>query len=513
MTGLCATDLLSKEGIEVTVLEANDRVGGRLHTIHDSKCGYVDVGGSYLGPTQDRMFRLMKELQVKTYDVPDLPDFIYHYEGKSHRLKDLGSAGLGNSVLGFLDSNNFYRKMEELCSEVSVATPWTAKNATRWDRMTLAEWQKEMLWMKASKLEADVFSRLNFAVDPHEVSLLWALWYVKGAGGTSRINYVEGGAQEKKVIGGTQQIPEKIAKNLGSKVHLNEPVTAINYSADVVSATTGKGKTYTADYIIIALAPSLQNRIFFEPKLPPQRAQLNQRVPMGSVIKTMMYYDKQYWVEKGLGGAAYMLDDDPFVAPIDMAMDDTKPDGSYPAIIGFVSAYKASQLSHLSTDERKQLIAEEYARAYGIEALKHPVHYIEKNWTEEPWSGGCYVGHMGPGVMTSVGRCIREPVARIHYAGTEAATEWPGYMEGAVESGERAAREILHEIGKISADQVYQAEPPAEDAHVPDLGMGRMQMLLPSVGGALAIAVAGCAAALVAAVGVKRNWWRKILNF
>ncbi|ELU09171.1 hypothetical protein CAPTEDRAFT_202784 [Capitella teleta] len=507
LSGLCAADLLSKEGITVTVLEANDRVGGRLHTLQDSKCGYVDVGGAYIGPTQDRMFRLMKELKVKTYDVPDIPECIYSFDGKTHRVKDFDSAKLGSSFLNFLDANNFYRKMDKLCSEVPMNAPWLAKNATRWDRMTLAEWQKEILWTKATSREADVFSRVNFAADPHEVSLLWALWYVRGAGGTQRIDYIKGGAQEKKVIGGTQQIPKKIADSLGSNVHLEEPVTHIDYSDDVVTVTTANGNTYTADHIILALAPSLQRRIIFKPNLPPHRAQLNQRVPMGSCIKTMMYYNVQYWMEKGLGGFAYVIDEDPFVAPVELALDDTKPDGSYPAIIGFVPGCKVSQLSHLTTDERKRLIADEYARVYGIEAMKHPVHYVEKNWSEEPWSGGCYVGHMGPGVMTTVGRYIREPIAQIHFAGTEAATEWPGYMEGAVESGERAAREILHAMGKIRADEVYQSEPPAEGVNVPDLGITLIRRLLPSVGGMLSLFLGGFAVAMATAVGVHRGLW------
>ncbi|XP_010837722.1 PREDICTED: amine oxidase [flavin-containing] B-like [Bison bison bison] len=146
-------------------------------------------------------------------------------------------------------------------------------------------------------------------------------------------------------------------------------------------------------------------------------------------------------------------------APVAYALDDTKPDGSYPAIIGFILAHKARKLARLTKEERLKKLCDLYAKVLGSQEALHPVHYEEKNWCEEQYSGGCYTSYFPPGIMTQYGRVLRQPVGRIYFAGTETATHWSGYMEGAVEAGERAAREILHAMGKIPEDEIWLPEP------------------------------------------------------
>ncbi|GFU15768.1 amine oxidase [Trichonephila clavipes] len=170
--------------------------------------------------------------------------------------------------------------------------------------------------------------------DPCEASLLGFLWYVRQCGGSSRMGTITNGAQERKFKGGAQQICEKIAKSLGdSAVILNSPVVSINQSSkDNVQVKTLNGKEYKSKYIILACPPIVQMKIHFNPPLPPVRNQLIQRMPMGTVMKVVLYYRSQFWKDKGLCGSTFIRGGDEH--PMYFSLNDTKPDGSYPAIIG-----------------------------------------------------------------------------------------------------------------------------------------------------------------------------------
>ncbi|NXF85388.1 AOFA oxidase, partial [Eubucco bourcierii] len=213
---------------------------------------------------------------------------------------------------------------------------------------------------------------------------------------------------------------------------------------------------FQGKYVISAVPPILTTKIHYKPELPPKRNELIQRLPMGCVIKCMVYYKEAFWERKGYCGCLVIEDEE---CPIGITIDDTKPDGSFPAIMGFILARKAVKLAHLSKEERKKKICEGYAKAMGMEEALHPVHYEEMNWNTEQYSGGCYTAYFPPGIMYSYGRIIRQPVDRIYFAGTETATQWSGYMEGAVQAGERAAREVLYHMGKISKNEIWMPEP------------------------------------------------------
>ncbi|NXI56479.1 AOFA oxidase, partial [Chloroceryle aenea] len=213
---------------------------------------------------------------------------------------------------------------------------------------------------------------------------------------------------------------------------------------------------FQGKYVISAIPPILTMKIHFKPELPPKRNQLITRLPMGCVIKCMVYYREAFWEKKGYCGSFIIEDEE---SPIGITIDDTKPDGTVPAIMGFILTRKAVKLAHLSKEERKKKICEAYAKAMGMEEALHPVHYEEKNWSMEQYSAGCYTAYFPPGIMYSYGRIIRQPVDRIYFAGTETATQWSGYMEGAVQAGERAAREILYSMGRISENEIWMSEP------------------------------------------------------
>ncbi|XP_064635285.1 amine oxidase [flavin-containing] B-like [Lineus longissimus] len=442
ISGLCAAKLLKEEGLGVIVLEAKDRVGGRTLTAKDPSFGYVDLGGAYVGPTQDRILRLAKELKVETYKVD--------IEGKTTIITDSRRTTddkVYNPIV-LLDRLNTRRTINAFAKQVPLDTPWEAPRAKEWDSMNLAQFSENLCWTKY--VRDDLQNQLNglFSYDLNEVSLLFALWTLHSGGCLEQMNCIENGAQESKFVGGAQQISEKMADILGGCVKLSSPVLEIDQSGEEVMLTTEHGRKFSAPHVISAMPISILNKITFCPSLPTAKVELSKGMPMGSVIKTHMYYEKQHWKDKGLSGSL-----DSSNGPVENSLNDTKPDGSYPCLVGFINGEKAKEFTSLTKEERKQQQADYYAEMFEIEEMGRPIGYEELIWMEEEYIGGGYCGIMPPGVLTTYGPTLQEPVGNVHFAGAEAATVWTGFMDGAVQSGERAAREILHKLGRTSKEE------------------------------------------------------------
>ncbi|XP_038228801.1 amine oxidase [flavin-containing] B-like isoform X1 [Dermochelys coriacea] len=496
-SGLSAAKLLTESGLSVVVLEARDRVGGRTFTARNKQVQYVDLGGAYVGPTQNRILRLSKELGIETYKVNEVEHLIHHVKGKSYPFKGAFPTMWNPFVI--LDFNNLWRTMDEMGKEIPNEAPWKAPHAEEWDKMSMQDFIDKVCWTNASKRFATLFVNVDVTSEPHEVSALWFLWYVKQCGGTGRIFSTTNGGQERKFVGGSGQISEKLMERLGGRVKLEKPVVCIDQSGEDVIVKTLDHELYEAKYVISAIPPVLDLKIHFNPPLPPMRNQLISRVPMGSVIKCMMYYKEPFWRKQDYCGTMLIEDEE---AVIGMTLDDTKPNCSVPAIMGFILARKCRRLTHLTKEERKRRICELYAKVLGSEEALHPVHYEEKNWCEEQYSGGCYTAYFPPGIMTQFGRIIRQPVGRIYFAGTETATEWSGYMEGAVQAGERAAREVLCSMGKIAEGEIWKSEPESVDVPARPITTTFWERNLPSMPGLLRLVGFSTFFTSVAAVGL-----------
>lgn len=117
--------------------------------------------------------------------------------------------------------------------------------------------------------------------------------------------------------------------------------------------------------------------------------------------------------------------------------------------MGFLEGDAARGLGPATAAERRGAVVGTFARLFG-EGAASPSDYVEKDWSAEPFSRGCYAGVPAPGAWTSYGRSLREPVGRIHWAGTETATRWMGYFDGAISAGRRAATEAISAEGAAS---------------------------------------------------------------
>jgi monoamine oxidase len=230
-----------------------------------------------------------------------------------------------------------------------------------------------------------------------------------------------------------------LAERLGRRVVLRAPVRRLVQSGGRVRAEAGHVKV-SAKRAIVATPPAVAAAIRHEPLLPGPRAQLYQRFPMGSVVKCLAVYDTPFWREDGLTGQATSD-----TGPCRITFDNTPPDGAPGILLGFIEGDEARRWTREPAARRRAAVLESFGRYFGERALS-PRRYMDKSWAEEEFTRGCYGGYTPPGVLLSYGEEIRRPFGRVHWAGTETATIWNGYMDGAIRAGERAAQEVLAEL-------------------------------------------------------------------
>ncbi|MCY7350737.1 MAG: flavin monoamine oxidase family protein [Cytophagaceae bacterium] len=438
LAGLTAARELIRAGKTVKLIEARDRVGGRVYTQQFDDF-YLDLGAAWIGPTQDKLYALCREFGLDTFKTYD--------EGKStllinSRVKRYNGLIPPLPIPALLSLDSGIKKFNKLAKTISRETPWLSPEAEHWDSMTLHTWMERQMRFGTARRLFRIAAEAIWAAPPNEISMLHALFYARSAGDLEMLMNIKGGAQEERIAGGAQGVTNALAASLPPEVlQLSAPMKTILQTETGVGVV-GVNFHFSGKQVIVALPPTLAGRLEYRPLLPAQRDQLTQRVPMGQVWKCYAVYDKPFWRKNGLNGL--LATDEGFVS---VTFDNSPKDGSKGILMGFVLANQARRFSDLTPDERQQLILNEFARAFGEEA-KRPLFYLDKSWAEEEFSRGCYAGVMPTGAWTSLGRALRDPCGRIHWAGTETAEIWNGYMEGAVRSGERAAGEVLNTFGE-----------------------------------------------------------------
>lgn len=433
LSGLMAARELSKQGKSVVVLEARDRVGGRTWTIPIGARRY-DIGGQFIGPTQTRMLELAKEfgLDVK----PAFSDAKHIWELDDERMEFTGNVP-SLSLLQKIDLGQIISKMNDLSKVVGATEPWAAPNAAALDAITLAQWVKEESFRESTRTFAKVMTRAVLGVDPDEISVLFWAFYVAQGDNVEMLIGGPGGAQDSVIEGGAQQLSLRMAKDLGAAVRLSQVVRRVEQDDAGVRVHTDHG-TWRGRHVVMALPPSMMPSIAFSPTLPGDRRDLHARAPMGRYAKVVLTYEKAFWRDLGFAG-----DVGSSRGPVVASYDDSSEEG--PALLGFIGGDADFNWRKLSADERKASVLECFARWFGPEALK-PLAYAEKDWTLDEWVTGGPVTTFPPGVLSRIGPALRQPVGRIHWAGTETALRWTGYMDGALRAGEQVAADLLAKL-------------------------------------------------------------------
>lgn len=285
------------------------------------------------------------------------------------------------------------------------------------------------------------------------MSMLHFLFYVASGNGLSILAATEGGAQERRVVGGAQAISQRLARELGAAVHLRSGVHAIRHSDSEVRAIHNEGEV-AASHIVVAIPPTLAGRISYDPPLPAQRDSLTQQVPAGSVIKVNVGYATPFWRGDGLSGLVLGLDDE-----FGLVFDNSPPDGTCGVLVAFAEGDHSRHVRAMSEQDRNSLLIDTVTSYFGPKA-SDPFDIVAVDWSTEQWTRGCYGAHMGSGVWTQYGPALAEPIGRIHWAGTETEQVWNGYMDGAVRSGLRAAAEIVdHQNASSSSRRSIRSRP------------------------------------------------------
>ena len=433
--GLSAAHNLEAAGLSVRLIEARDRVGGRVEA--GSLDGHtIDLGGMWAGPTQTALLALADRFGVATYPTP--------LDGRSRgRIGSLRFEAEGEAfedeigLVSKLRLGLLVHKVNRLLRHVDAGAPWEGAQAEALDRETVASWAAREVGDRTVRRLLGFVVRSVFCAEPEDVSLLFFLFYLKAAGGLEvLIEAGPGGAQNLLFHGGLHQIAARMHEALAAETRLGEPVVAVRQSDDGVEVETARGR-YRAGRAVVAVPPALCADVAFSPPLPARRVELLKRQTTGACIKAWVAYDRPFWRERGLNGA--VADD---TRPFSPVYDAAPPGAAGGLLAGFFDGAAAVEWSDRSQGERREAVLATLAEHLGPEA-RAPTGYAERDWTREPWSRGCYGAYLPPGALTKYGPALRAPHGRVHWAGTETATAWSGYVEGAVLSGRRAAAEVL----------------------------------------------------------------------
>jgi monoamine oxidase len=444
--GLTAARELVKAGKSVIVLEARNRTGGRILNQPIAGGEISERGGTFVGPTQDHVLKLAKDMGVEKFLTYNVGNNVYIADDGSRTTysdtSPTGTAPLDPQILADLAVS--VTLLDQMATTVPVDAPWRAPQAYDWDQQTLETWMRANSVSPRFRKIVPAATRPIFGAEPREISLLYTLFYIASSGneqnqGTFERNFnTRDGAQMYRFHGGSALVIDRMAAELGRRVVLNSPVRKI-VQGSVVRVESDR-YTVRAKRVIVAIPPPLAARIDYQPILPSDRDQLMQHLPFGTLIKAAAVYDKAFWRDAGLNGTAVSM-----VGPVNATFDDSPPNGKPGVIFGFIGGDEARAHKRLSAAQRRARVLNQYASFFGPEG-KNAIDYFESDWSDQEWTRGCPVSVLGPGTLVSFGESLRRPCDRIHWAGTETSNYWNGYMDGAVRSGERAAREVLDRL-------------------------------------------------------------------
>lgn len=435
--GLTAAVDLAARGKDILVLEARDRVGGRVYTT-DHAGMKIELGGQWVSPGNDSMHELIEAADVDLVGPQEGALLIRSQGGvyrsipapdRSHALTPFEMADLGQGVLRF----------KRLAERVNSDLTWAAANVA-WLGQPLSRWVKANLRTPAAQQDFAAMLASVSGKAGGDISLGQALSISVNGTDLESLFTVSGGLKLRRVVGGMHKLAEFLAARLGGRVKLGEVVTAIEHDPDGVNIHTESGESYRARRVLVTLPPWLALRLDYNPPLPAWREDVLQRGTAGHVIKAVAIYPTAWWRSMGLSGQ--MSADE---GAVRVTFDISDPDG--PGVLtGFFEGAEAAAMSKRGTAAREQAFMDSLSAVFG-DVVRQPHEYLDYDWASDKYTRGCHTPHFAPGVWSVNGQLLAEAAGAIHFAGAEYVGKNNGYLEGAVRSGRDEAKAILRELG------------------------------------------------------------------
>jgi monoamine oxidase len=429
ISGLCAARTLERAGRSVLVLEATDRVGGKMRTERMGR-DHVDLGAHWVGPGQDRIAALAHELGVPTRPQPlDGRTILlaggrrYEYRGAIPPFRPRLLADVGLGAL----------RLWRMHHRVTFDGNGGESRRTELDAMTVDQLRDRVYRTRVARDLFDMTLGLLLGAEAGDLGALYTLAFFDSGGGLRRMTAFKGGAQQDYFLGGSQQLCERLAARLGRPVELRTPVLAIEQDGDGVSIR-GERAERRVGHCVLAIPPPMAPE--FTPALPADVEAFRKRTHLGAYTKVIALYERPWWRERGLNGIALATD-----GPLQMVVDGVA-ESDRGILVGFVTGAAAREFSTLDTESRYHAATRALARLFGPAAAE-PIDYLECSWGDQPWFLGAPVAHPEPGALAEHGDLQLAPVGRLHWAAADRARVNHAYMDGAIESGERAAAEII----------------------------------------------------------------------
>lgn len=444
-TGLAAAHYLSKKKFNVTLLEANQRVGGRTLESIVSENFRLELGGQYIAPNQERVTKLAKELGLETYQAWNQGDNFLSINGQLGRFQSSPAKCL-TEVIGLpksvqLEVEAVLNKLSVMFPEVPSDSPWKSTMAEDWDSITFHSWLSSHLQSNPAKDFFRFMTNQAFSTEPTQISLLQMLWFLKTSHGLP--SWAIGGGQANRIEGGTQLLADRLASRLDDKISFYEKVIKIHQDVEKVIVQT-ENRTFQALFVIVCLPPQLINSIQYNPPLPSDLFRAFGALQTGNSMKVQAVYEKPFWRKHGWSGNG--ID---FEGPQTFTYDNSGPEGIPGVLLGFLSARRATEWNQKTKEERQMAVLKSWAKVFGPDAL-NPLEYIEMDWMSDAFSRGGHGCHFPPGVWSELGPALgiehMPNFKRIFWAASDLAKDWNGYLEGALFAGEQVANEVEKQL-------------------------------------------------------------------